>query len=99
MPIRDTQHPFRVASAKEKTNLIRKTMNIDPTTSTLKEKREHTSFCFFQTFAVDFKKPKHAHADVQRSPNSEQSAQGDKTTKVRATFGWFGWVDGWNSDL
>jgi hypothetical protein len=37
----DAQTSFSVVSAKEKTNLIRKKMNIDPTTSTVTEKREH----------------------------------------------------------
>jgi hypothetical protein len=46
-----------VVSAKEKTNLIRKKMNIDPTTSTVTEKREqhHSDF---MDFRHRFQKPK-----------------------------------------
>jgi hypothetical protein len=43
MPKCGTQIYLSVVSAKEKTNLMRKKMNIDPTTSTMTEKREHTS--------------------------------------------------------
>jgi hypothetical protein len=59
MPKCDTQISFSVVSAKEKKNLIRKNMNIDPTTSTVTEKREHTSLDF-QPFDIDFKTHNHS---------------------------------------
>jgi hypothetical protein len=40
------QTSVSVVSPKEKTNLIRKKMNIDPTTSPVTEKREHTWLIF-----------------------------------------------------
>jgi hypothetical protein len=53
----DTQIYLSVVSAKEKTNLIRKKMNIDPTTSTVTEKREHTCL-ILSDFRHRFQKPK-----------------------------------------